>query len=129
MSVFVIAERDTELLDTPVFYAGEGGKEEAIAVFTSRNRVSQFIENAGWNGDQLCTELTAIDLLQLVVEAHKEGTQYLAVNPVRQENFAVEDQPVVIIERLMADFAEDLTEVVSEQVTMANGAADNKNER
>ena len=129
MSVFVIAERDTDLLDTPVFYAGEGGNEEAVAVFTSRNRASQFAKNAGWNGDQCCAELTAIDLLCFVVEAHKEGTQYLAVNPIRREHFTEEDQPVVFIEQLMATFAEILTGVVSEQATAAEGTAAIKRER
>ena len=126
MPVYVITKHDAELYDMPVFYAGEGGKEEAIAVFTNRNLASQFVGNAGWNGEHVTAELTAIDLLRLMIEAHEEGTQYLAVNPVRREHFEVENQTVIIIEQQMANFAEKLTEAILEQALAVEGAVKSK---
>jgi hypothetical protein len=109
MSAYVIAEKDEELLDTPVFYAGESNAEEAIAVFTRRDAAAQYIEDAGWNGDYEVGELTAIDLLRWIVRAHDEGTQYLAINPDRGRQFAGEKQEIIVIEAKLAGFAEALT--------------------
>lgn len=109
MSAFVIAKMDDELLDTPVFYAGESNAEEAIAVFTARYAAAQFIENAGWNADHEVGELTAIDLLRWIVKAHEEGTHYLTVNPSRNCQVAGRRQRIIVIERKLAEFAEALT--------------------
>jgi hypothetical protein len=109
MPAYVIAKKDDELLDTPVFYAGESGTEEAIAVFTARDVAARYIEDAGWNADHEVGELTAIDLLRWIVKAHDEGTQYLAVNPVHHRQVAGEEQKIIVIEGKLASFAEALT--------------------
>jgi hypothetical protein len=109
MSAYVIAKKEEELLDTPVFYAGESNGEEAIAVFTRRDAAAQYIEDAGWNADHQVGELTAIDLLRWIVKAHDNGTQYLAVNPVYHRQVAEEKQETIVIETKLAGFAEALT--------------------
>jgi hypothetical protein len=109
MSAYVIAKKQEELLDTPVFYAGDSNAEEAIAVFTSQDAAARYIEEAGWNEDHEVGELTAIDLLRWIVKAHDEGTQYVAVNPVRHRQLTGEKQKTIVIERQLASFAEALT--------------------
>jgi hypothetical protein len=109
MSAYVIAKKEEELLDTPVFYAGESNAEEALAVFTRQAAAAQYIEDAGWNADHQVGELTAIDLLRWMVKAHDEGTQYLAINPDRGRQLAGQRQQTIVIEAKLASFAEALT--------------------
>lgn len=109
MPAYVIAGKEEELLDTPVFYAGDSNAEEAIAVFTRQDAAAQYIEDAGWNAGHQVGELTAIDLLRWIVKAHDEGTQYLAVNPVYHCQVAGEKQQAIVIEAKLAGFAEALT--------------------
>lgn len=62
MSVYVIAMKNREFLDTPVFHAGPSGNDEAVAVFNNRESAQQYIDEAGWSD-------------------HEDGTPFLAVNP------------------------------------------------
>ena len=109
MSVYMIVQRGNSELDTPVFFAGEDGNDGAIAVFTSRSRASRFASEVDWGGEQPFREFSAIELLTVVVGAHKEGAQYLVVNPIWREYAALGYRGVVIIEEFMANFADKLT--------------------
>ena len=62
MSVYMIAYRGNDELNTTAFLADEDGNEEAIAVFTSRSRASHFASEFDWGGEQPFREFTAIDL-------------------------------------------------------------------
>lgn len=120
MSAYVIAKKEEELLDTPVFYAGESNAEEAIAVFTGRDTAARYIEDAGWKENYEVGELNAIDLLRWVVKAHDEGTQYLAVNPAYHRQVAEEEQEIIVIVGQLASFAEALTRDI---LAAASGSA------
>lgn len=103
MAAYVIAKKGSELLDTPVFHAGESNDEEAVAVFTSADAAGGYIEAAGWTGEQEVGELDALQLLCWLVKAHQEGIRYLAVNPDRSPDSA--GGPLVIIEEKLAGIA------------------------
>lgn len=123
MSVYMLVYSGNDELDTTAFLAEDGGNEEAIAVFTSRSRASHFASEVGWGGAQPFREFTAIELLTAVVDAHKEGTQYLVVNPSCREHSTFEQRGVVMIDELLANFADKLTELVSEQATVTEASA------
>ena len=46
-TLFVVTARALDVLDSPVFHAGDGD-EEAVAVFTTANAARRYIERAGW---------------------------------------------------------------------------------
>ncbi len=108
MPVYAIAKRGSEFLDTPVFHAGSSDDEEAIAVFTDRDSANQYIEGAGWS-DHEAGELTSLQLLQLMVKAHADGTRFLAVNPERTGQLAGELQGVVTIEERLNEVANSIS--------------------
>lgn len=109
MSAYVITTRGAEFFDTPVFFAGLSGEEEAIAVFTTRSNAQRYIEEAGWADEHEVGELDESQLLQWTVKAHQQGAQYLAIDPDRQRQLAGEQQEIIVIEAKLADYAESLT--------------------
>jgi hypothetical protein len=108
MSVYAIAKRGREFLDTPVFYAGSSDDEETIVVFTDRDSANQYIADAGWS-DHEVGELTSLQLLHLMVKAHADGTRFLAVNPDRTGHSAGKPQVVVTIEEKLNVVADSIS--------------------
>lgn len=53
MSVYVIAKKNREFLDTHVFHAGPSGNEEAVAVFSNRKPAQQCIDEADWSDHEV----------------------------------------------------------------------------
>jgi hypothetical protein len=115
MHAFVIAKKNTEFLDTPVFHAGDEGKQEAIVVFTSPEKAAKYIEEAGWTDDHEVGELRAIQLLRWIVNASDQGTEFVVVNPDRSEHMAGRPQTVYSLDDPMKMFSELLdTEIIDE---------------
>ena len=56
----LIANKDRDDWDIPVFYAGEGYRDEAIAVFTGCLRAPEYLRDAGLQEDHEVCELTAL---------------------------------------------------------------------
>jgi len=108
MSLCVIAKKNREFLDTPVFHAGPSGNEEAIAVFSNRESAQQYIDEAGWS-DHEVGELTPLQLLRWMVKAHEDGTAFLAVNPNRPGQLASKPQVVITIEAKLSEIANSLS--------------------
>lgn len=107
MSIYVIAKKDCEFLDTPVFHAGPSGDEEAVAVFNNRVSAQAYLDEAGWS-DHEVGELTPLQLLRWIVKVHEGGTAFLAVNPVRPEQLAGKQQDVIMIEAKLSEMADSL---------------------
>lgn len=106
MSAFVIAKKNSEFLDAPVFRAGADGGEEAVAIFTSRDAATKYIEEAGWAGDHEVGVLEPIQVLRWIVSAHEQGTGMVVVNPDRARQLGGEPQSVVYLDEPMGTFAE-----------------------
>ena len=66
MSAYVIAKKDREFVDTPVFRAGEDGKQEAVLVFSSMEKIrpalEAYVEEVKLNNCKLCDEPTVGEL-------------------------------------------------------------------
>lgn len=113
-AVFVIAKRGTEMLDTPVFRAGESGDEEAVALFTGREQAQKYLDDAGWSSADEVGELSADDLLRWLMEAGRDGVRHAAVNPDRDGHLTGHTQAVLLIDSLNEESAESLLRRVTE---------------
>ena len=113
-AVFVIAKKGTEMLDTPVFRAGESGDEEAVALFTAREKAQQYLDRAGWGSADEIGELTADDLLRWLADAGRAGVRYAAVNPDRGRHLTGHPQAVLLLDALAAESADSLHRQVAE---------------
>lgn len=87
-TVFVIAKKGMDFLDTPVFHAGESGGEEAVALFTDRQSAQQYLNRAAWGETDEIGELPPSDLLQWLVESAEDGIRYVTINPDREQHLA-----------------------------------------
>jgi len=96
--VFVIAKKDSDILDTPVFHAGESGEEEAVALFTSRHQAEQYLDRAGWGETDEIGELSPDNLFRWLVEAERGGVHYAVVNPDRDRHLAGDTQAVLSLD-------------------------------
>jgi hypothetical protein len=105
---FVIAKKNCEYLDTPVFHAGPQGKEEAVAVFTSRQLAERYIDDASWSEEYEVGELEPIQLARWVVTANENGTDMLVVDPNCDEHLRGERQNVVFLGNPLTAFADIL---------------------
>jgi hypothetical protein len=108
MAAYLIIQKGCDNWDIPVFHAGDGFRDEAIAVFTSRTRVARYLHNSGLEEDHEVCEVSAIELFEMMVKAHENGIAYVAVNPRREQQLAGERQPVIVLERQLTGFAETL---------------------
>lgn len=113
-TLFVIAKKGADFLDTPVFRAGEAGDEETVAVFTGRDQAQHYLDQAAWNETDKIDELSPDDLLQWLVEAEQEGIHYAVVNPDRDRHLAGDEQAVLSLNALGEDSALHLHQRVME---------------
>ncbi len=112
-TVFVIAKKGMDCLDTPVFHAGESGDEEAVALFTDRQRAQQYLDRSGWSQTNEIGELPPSDLLQWLVESAEDGIRYVTVNPDREQHLAGHPQPVLALDALGDKSPDNLFQEVS----------------
>lgn len=96
-------------------------------MFTHRSAAEAYLQEAGWEDDHQVEQLSAPELLRWLVHADQEGARYLTVNPDRSTHLAGTPQPVLVIEREVAGYAEQLTEAIlrrgrheSEHATVTN---------
>lgn len=105
MNAFVIAKKESEFLDTPVFHAGQSGDEEAIAVFTTHRSADEYIADAGWSSEYEVGELKPIQLVRWLVASSEEGTEMVVVNPNRSEHLQGAEQRVMYLDEPFEAFA------------------------
>lgn len=122
MPSFVIASKRSEMIESPVFYAGEDGTEEAVLVFTDRRRAEKYVEAAGWSTDYEVRDLSSVELLQWIMHAYQQGTQYVSINPKRSTHTSGDPQSVIVIEEHLARYAEQLTDAVLDTAFSASSS-------
>lgn len=105
MNAFVIAKKNSEFLDTPVFRAGASGDEEAIAVFTTRDLAAKYIDETDWPDEYEVGELKPIQLVRWLAVASEEGTEMVVVNPDRSEHLEGTKQRVMYLDEPFDAFA------------------------
>ena len=80
--IYLLANKDTEMLETTVFNSEEG---DAVAVFTDRKCAEAYIKDAGWADEMVVAELEAIPFIEWLILCFKDGVKLMAVDPRRQE--------------------------------------------
>lgn len=78
MSAFLIARSDCCDWDLPVFDSRRG---DAIAVFTSAERAGRYLRERHLQQDHQVSEISAMELVEVIIGAQEAGVRYLAVNP------------------------------------------------
>jgi hypothetical protein len=106
VATYVIAKKNRGEWDLPVFHAGERGDDEAIAAFTGAGRAADYLRAAQMQDDHDVHEVTAIELFEIMVEAHEEEIRYLAVNPDRASHSFGKKQPVIVLKEQLHRFAD-----------------------
>ncbi len=107
-TVYVIAKKGRDFLDTPVFQAGETGEEETVALFTTRERAQQYLDRAGWEQTDEVGELSPGDVFEWLTEAGRDGVRYVTVNLDRDRHLAGAPQPVLSLDVLGEESADSL---------------------
>ena len=112
-AVYVIAKKGCDVLDSPVFHAGETGEQETVALFTTRERAQDYLDRAGWQRADEVSELSAGDLLEWLKDADREGVRFVTVNPERDQHLAGDPQPVLSLDRLGEESADSFSRKVA----------------
>lgn len=86
MAAYLIAIKDSEVLDTPVFAADQ--HEEIVMVFTDPKNAQQYIEDAGWSEDHTVATLDSISFMEWLIQCHRSGIDLMATDPKRSEHEA-----------------------------------------
>jgi hypothetical protein len=110
--VYVIVQGGNE---TPVFAVGDGGRENAIAVFSLREKAVLFLQQANWQAKYDPRDLAPSQLQALVEEARKQGVQLLAVDFSHQGGTQTTPENTVRIDDLPDRSGENLYRTVWER--------------
>lgn len=86
MSTFLIANKDSDKLETIVF-DGEGGTE-SVAVFTDFKKADQYIRDANWTDQYTVATLQPIDFMEWLIHCHRSGIQLMVTDPLRSDQEA-----------------------------------------
>jgi hypothetical protein len=114
MSLYVIAKANEEdVLDTVIFYAGEEGDQEAVAVFTAEAAAQKYLEEADWDEPHEPFPLEPLALLQWLQQAYGQGVRYVTVNPQREAQDAGQPQTVLSVEEQLHRCGESLAETIA----------------
>ena len=83
MSAFLITNKDSEPIDTPVFAADE--TDEIVMVFTSQQSAQRYIDDAEWGDEYTVATLEPIPFLEWLLLCHRNGIESIATDPNRSE--------------------------------------------
>mgnify|MGYP006969353600 CR=1 FL=1 len=114
MGIYVIAKKNVADLHTEVLHAGKGDHGEAAIAFTSAGKARNYIAASGWSDVNTVAELAPVDFLQWLNTNYHSGVQFLAVNPVRDEQEQGIAQPVLNIKEELSELAAHLQSKLDE---------------
>ncbi|MCR9199909.1 MAG: hypothetical protein NXI04_14840 [Planctomycetaceae bacterium] len=83
-SLFVIATDGQKDLVTSTFSVGPDGEQEAVLIFTSEQRASEYIEAAGWQASETAAQLAPEAVEKWLRHAAADSVTYVAVDPFRE---------------------------------------------
>lgn len=118
MNFYVLAKRDSDDLDTPVFDMGTSSNESAVAIFLRRQAAVDYLTEANWSSDHTVAAIEPTQTLKWLVHAQENGIDFVAIDPDRQKQVAGRDQPGLYLDdplRVHADLLHQLQEVTESQ--------------
>jgi len=107
-SLFVITAHASDVLNTPVFHAGDGDGEEAVAVFTTADSARRYIDRAGWGAADEVGVLRPADQREWFETARDDGIRWVIIDPDRDRHLAGDPQPVEAIEGDLTALAQSI---------------------
>jgi len=110
MSTYVLADKAAAGPEEGLLPLGKPG-HMALAIFTDRRAAERCAAAEGWPHPCRLHRLSAMEFLQWMMSAHRQGIQYLVVNAPGPK-LPEDDLPTLAIEEQLARFAELLTESV-----------------
>ncbi len=82
MAAYVLANKNTEELETTVFSSEAG---DAVAVFTDQKNAQEYLDDADWNDSMTVAHLNAIQLMEWLIHCHRNGVRLMLTDPRRSE--------------------------------------------
>ncbi|MFK7769080.1 MAG: hypothetical protein AB8B55_17790 [Mariniblastus sp.] len=82
MATYLIAQRDTEELETAIFESDAG---DAVAVFTDQKHAQAYIDDAGWQSGMVVAELDEVQFMEWLILCYRSGVELMATDPRRRE--------------------------------------------
>lgn len=82
-SLWVIAKKGGDVLETPVISADNSGQSEGVAIFPSREKASLYIQVARWHGEYEARDVSPTVLSQWLSRAKNDGITSLVIDPNR----------------------------------------------
>jgi len=107
-SLFVITAHVSDWLNTPVFQAGDGDGEEAVAVFTSADSARRYIDRAGWGAADEVGVLRPADQREWFETARDDSVRWVVIDPDRDQHLAGDPQSVAAIEGDLTALAQSI---------------------
>jgi hypothetical protein len=117
MSAFLITKKSSNDWDLPIFEAGEA---EAIAVFTTAVRASQYLRENRLDQDHEVSEATAIELIEVMLAAQESGVVYMAINPDELRQRASTSWGPLTIDATLSRFAADFAQAALRKNTVTS---------
>jgi hypothetical protein len=102
--LFVVAEKGTPALNTPVFSMADGS--DAVAVFLTASSAQQYIDDAAWAETDTVAQLTPSAVIEWLVQAKRDGVETVAIGPNRESQENREPLPTVQIDEVLRDLGE-----------------------
>lgn len=112
MSIFLIANKDTEVLETTVF-SSDGG--DTVAVFTDLKNATQYIEDAGWADQNVVATLEEVPFLEWLIQCHNSGVRLMATDPIRCEQESGMKISTLVIADQLKHAAEHICDVANKE--------------
>lgn len=109
MTIFVIVKKNVDVVDTPVFCAGEENQQEAIAVFTNRDATNKYIQAASWDVEYESAELDNTQAVRFLATALDDGVDLAVVDPEREKQMSGEEQRIVFLRDKFAEIGALIT--------------------
>jgi len=108
MCFFIITDSKTDAteIDTPVFALLGGSEETAVAVFLSCMTAEDYIEAAGWKGNQQAAMVAPTEALKWLILANKQGVSHVVVDPCRLKQLQGEPLDVIPLTDAQETYAE-----------------------
>jgi hypothetical protein len=98
--LFVITEKQSSNLATPVFSVGEN--EEAVAIFMTRRGAEKYIAAADWSDTDVAAELSPRAIVKWLLTARENGPTVVVINPNREEHEAGQPLQAIRIDELIS---------------------------
>lgn len=97
MAISIITRRtgDPKLIDTPLFHVGQSHEESAVAIFSSEDAATRYIDQAEWKEEQTIAKIDESQLVDWLSKAKQHSVTHVALDLNRQSTTQSEQGAMV----------------------------------